>query len=76
MAGSNGEKKAVDDGIANSHDQEQILKGIQPKHQIAYKIFKFTRIYFILMLFFICLSFCFLATFSIFYQKTDKCLYH
>ena len=57
MAGSNGEKKAVDDGIANSHDQEQILKGIQPKHQIAYKIFKFTRIYFILMIFICALLF-------------------
>lgn len=47
---ANGEKKAVDDGIANSHDQEQILKGIQPKHQVAYKIYKFCRIYMILSL--------------------------
>ena len=33
-------KKSVDDGIANSHDQEQVLKGVQPKHQICYKIYK------------------------------------
>lgn len=45
------EKRSVDDGIANSHDQEQILKGIQPKHQVAYKVFKFCRLWFFLALF-------------------------
>ena len=49
---TNGEKKAVDDGIANSHEQEQVLRGVQPKHQIAYKIYKFCKIYMILGLFF------------------------
>ena len=41
------EKRSVDDGIANSHDQEQILKGVQPKHQLAYRIYKFCRMIFI-----------------------------
>lgn len=47
---SNGEKRAIDDGIANSHDQEQVLKGVQPKHQIAYKIYRFCKIWFIMAL--------------------------
>ena len=34
------ESKSVNDGIANSHDDVQVLKGIQPKHQVAYKTFK------------------------------------
>ena len=42
------EKRSVDDGIANSHDQEQILKGVQPKHQLAYRIYKFCRMIFIM----------------------------
>ena len=54
---NNGEAKQIDDGIANSHDQQQVLKGVQPKHQTAYKIFKFSRIYFILMLFIVALLF-------------------
>ena len=37
------EAKSVNDGIANSHDDVQVLKGIQPKHQIAYKFFKICR---------------------------------
>ena len=37
------ESKSVNDGIANSHDDVQVLKGIQPKHQIAYKTFKVCR---------------------------------
>lgn len=41
MVNTSGEKKSVDDGIANTHDQEQILRGVQPRHQIAYKIYKF-----------------------------------
>lgn len=45
------EKKSIDDGISNTHDQEQILRGIQPKHQIAYKIFKFNKLWFFLALF-------------------------
>lgn len=49
---TNGEKKAIDDGIANSHEQEQVLRGVQPKHQVAYKIYKFCKIYMILGLFF------------------------
>ena len=49
---TNGEKKAVDDGIANSHEQEQVLRGVQPKHQVAYKIYKFCKIYMILSLLF------------------------
>lgn len=49
---TNGEKKAIDDGIANSHEQEQVLRGVQPKHQVAYKIYKFCKIYMVLGLFF------------------------
>lgn len=44
------ESKAVNDGIANSHDDVQVLKGIQPKHQICYKVFKFCRLMSILLL--------------------------
>jgi len=44
------ESKAVNDGIANSHDEVQVLKGIQPKHQICYKVFKFCRLTSILLL--------------------------
>lgn len=44
------EQKSVNDGIANSHDEVQVLKGIQPKHQICYKIFKFCRLTSILLL--------------------------
>lgn len=32
------------DNIADDKDQEQVLKGIQPKHQICYKAFKSMRI--------------------------------
>lgn len=32
------------DNIADDRDQEQVLKGIQPKHQICYKAFKTMRI--------------------------------
>ena len=39
----NQEAKSVDDGIANSHDQVQVLKGVQPKHQMCYKFFKVCR---------------------------------
>lgn len=42
------EKKSVDDGISNTQDAEQVLRGIQPKHQVAYKIYKFCKIYMIL----------------------------
>ena len=42
------EARSVDDGIANSHDQQQVLKGVQPKHQIAYRIYKFCRTIFIM----------------------------
>ena len=42
MAGQQ-EAKSVNDGIANSQDNVQVLKGIQPKHQIAYKFFKMCR---------------------------------
>lgn len=37
------EAKSVNDGIANSHDDVQVLKGIQPKHQVCYKFFKICR---------------------------------
>lgn len=40
MANTSGEKKSIDDGIANTHDQDQILRGVQPKHQIAYKTYR------------------------------------
>ena len=40
----NTEAKAVNDGIANSRDDVQILKGIQPRHQICYKAFKCMRL--------------------------------
>ena len=56
---TNGEKKAIDDGIANSHEQEQVLRGVQPKHQVAYKIYKFCKIYMILGLFFAALLYAF-----------------
>lgn len=46
------EQKSVNDGIANTQDAEQVLRGIQPKHQIAYKIYKFCKIYMILGLVF------------------------
>ena len=32
--------KGVFENIADSKDQEQVLKGIQPKHQICFKVFK------------------------------------
>ena len=44
------ESKAVNDGIANSHDQVQVLKGIQPKHQNCYKVYKFCKLTSILLL--------------------------
>lgn len=37
------EVKAVHDSMADSRDDVQVLKGIQPKHQIAYKTFKLCR---------------------------------
>lgn len=51
MAYNNQEQRAVDDGIANSKDQVQVLKGIQPKHQNCYKFYKFCRITALLLLF-------------------------
>lgn len=42
--GASDQSKQVDDGIAYSHDREQVLKGIQPKHQVMYKTFKFCRL--------------------------------
>lgn len=43
---NNNEKdsKPVNDGIANSKQEEQFLRGIQPKHQLCYKAFKTLRI--------------------------------
>ena len=38
------ERKSVDDGIANTQDAEQVLRGIQPRHQIAYKMYKGCKI--------------------------------
>lgn len=38
------ELKSVNDGIANSRDDEQFLKGIQPRHQGCYKAFKVLRL--------------------------------
>lgn len=38
------EAKSVNDGIANSKDDVQVLKGIQPRHQMCYTIFKFCRL--------------------------------
>lgn len=50
MANANSqERKSVNDGIANSYDDELVLKGIQPRHQISYKIFKGCRIIAILI---------------------------
>lgn len=49
MAGQQ-EAKSVNDGIANSHDDVQVLKGIQPKHQNCYKVFKFCRLTALLLL--------------------------
>lgn len=40
---NNGERKAVNDGIANSHEDELVLRGVQPRHQLAYRIFKVSR---------------------------------
>lgn len=50
MAAGQQEAKSVNDGIANSHDEVQVLKGVHPKHQICYKIFKFCRLTASLML--------------------------
>lgn len=51
----------LDQNIADSKETEQILKGIQPRHQIAFKIFKSTRLIGIL---FLCLGLLmFLTTF-------------
>ena len=33
-----------DEKIADSKEQEQVLKGIQPRHQIAFKVFKGSRV--------------------------------
>lgn len=46
MAYNDNEKRTLfkDEGIANDHQQEQVLKGIQPKNQFAYKLFRYTRI--------------------------------
>ena len=38
-----------DESIANNKDQEQVLKGIQPKHQRCYKFFLGTRLIAILV---------------------------
>lgn len=43
MAYNNQESRPVDDGIANSHEQVQVLRGIQPKHQMCYKFYKFCK---------------------------------
>lgn len=40
---ANGESKSVNDGIANSHQDELVLRGVQPRHQVAYRIFKVCR---------------------------------
>ena len=50
MAYNNQESKPVDDGIANSHEQVQVLRGIQPKHQLCYKFYKFCKMTSILIL--------------------------
>lgn len=46
MAYNDNEKRTLfrDEGIANDHQQEQVLKGIQPKNQFAYKLFRYSRI--------------------------------
>lgn len=68
MTNGNSESKVVDDGIANSQDRVQVLKGIQPRHQIAYKIYKFCNITFIMSLILSILMFIstFIKTFQIF----------
>ena len=50
MAGGQQEIKSVNDGIANTYEEVQVLKGIQPKHQVCYKFFIFCRLTAMLML--------------------------
>lgn len=44
------EKKSESNSIADTKDQEQVLRGIQPKHQFCYKVFKGCRMLSILLL--------------------------
>lgn len=37
------EANQVHDSMADSHDDVQVLKGVQPKHQLCYKFFKICR---------------------------------
>ena len=44
------DKRSESNSIADTRDQEQVLRGIQPKHQICYKVFKTLRMTAILSL--------------------------
>ena len=57
MANTSGEKQSVNDGLVNTHDAEQVLRGIQPKHQVAYKTYKSCRNIFLISLFIAILMF-------------------
>lgn len=40
---ANGKNVLSDQNIANDHQDEQVLRGVQPKHQLCFKFFKITR---------------------------------
>lgn len=50
MANTANNKKPVNDGIANTCNEEQVLIGIQPKRQLCYKFYKSCRLTSILLL--------------------------
>lgn len=54
---TNGERKIYDDKLADSHDQETVLKGILPKNFLAYQIYKVSRNLFFATLFIFALAF-------------------
>lgn len=41
---ANDQRKTFDDRIADSKDQEQVLRGILPKNMFAYRLFRFFRL--------------------------------
>lgn len=60
-------KRSIDDGIVNTNDKERVLKGIQPRHQTAYKIYKFCR-----YIFFLCIIAALIGFALTFVEATKK----
>ena len=62
------EAKVMHDSIANSQDDVQVLKGIQPKHQACYKFYRFSRFLaiFTAIIDAALFAFTFIPTFSVF----------